>query len=230
MILLEDTQDTKHIAVVTKGVEKLPLCSAIYTHYLRLHKKVSLVCYDKLDTKYSFLPWFDKVKEKIPSSVDLVVKVDFGVVELYDFFTRHNLGINKKMATAIYAALLIEYNNFTSKQTNGMVFAIAGEMMALGCDFENCSYFLNKRVALCKLRLKSLMLGNMYLQNGAKDACFCISDDMLKSSGADLDDAFDILKEAIGLDYVERILLFKSDEDNKILKLIDKENNFEKKQ
>jgi len=224
LIPLKQIQSAKHIAVVVSSDELLPSGSVLYTYLLRLHKKVSFVYQtDILDGRFSCLPWFDKLRDTSVPSADLTIELDESFFTLYEFFKSNDIAINKKMATALYASLLVKHDGFVGGDADGMVFAKASELMACGADYKLCNEFIIKRVTLARLRLKSLMLKNMVLKNGAKDAIFYLSDDDLKRSGATLRDAKEIIKEALCLEYVTKVILMKSDEDNKILKLIDKE-------
>jgi phosphoesterase RecJ-like protein len=224
LIPLKQIQSAKHIAVVVSSDELLPSGSALYTYLLRLHKKVSFVYQTNvLDNRFSFLPWFDKVRNSVASSVDLVVELDHKAFRLYDFFKTNKIKINKKMATALYASLLVEYDGFVSNDVNGMVFAKASELIVSGAEYRICNEFILKRTTLARLRLKSLMLKNMFLKNDAKEAVFYVCDADLKSTGATIKDATVIMKEALGLEYINSVSLVKSDQNNKILKLISKE-------
>lgn len=216
MIHLKDIEDAKFIAIVVKSVDLLPVGSALYTHIIRLHKKVSFVCLDEVDKKFSFLPWYDKLRDTTPVSADLVVTLQVDDFNLYEMFKTHNIKINQKMATALYASLLVEYDGFISGDVDGTVFANASELMACGAEYKVCNEFIVKRVTLARLRLKSLMLKNMLLVDDAKEAVFYLFDDDLKSSGATLKDVYLIMKEALGLEYVEKISLIKNNKSKEI--------------
>ncbi|MEA3331871.1 MAG: phosphoesterase [Campylobacterota bacterium] len=222
--IFEKISSAKYVVIVVKEESLLPSASALYSHILRLHKKVSLVCEKNIvDKKFSFLPWFEKIRETLPSSADLVIELDTRAYQLYSFFKSNNIKPNQKMATALYASMLVEYDGFVGGDADGMVFATASELMACGADYKLCNKFIIKRTTLATFRLKSLMLKNMLLQENATKAVFSICDDDLKSTGTTLKDAKSIIKEVLGLEYVEVVVLIKSDENDKILKIIDKE-------
>ena len=221
MIPLEDTQDAGHVAIVVKSSEFMPCASALYSYMLWLHKKVSWVCVDmEMDGRFSFLPWFDKIKSSLPPSADLILEPDGGLFCLYDFFKKNGVKINKKISTALYASLLVRYDGFYSKELDGDVFTKAGELVALGADYRTCSEFLIYRTTLARLRLKSLMLGKMVLRNNAREMVFNLNEDDLGCSGATLSDAKIIIKDALGLEYVHKVTLV---QNGKILKSIGKE-------
>lgn len=222
--IFEKISSAKYVVIVVEKEDLLPSASALYSHILRLHKKVSLVCEKNIvDKKFSFLPWFEKIRETIPSSADLVIELDDRAYQLYDFFKSNSIKPNQKMATALYASILVEYDGLIGSDADGMVFAVVSELMACGADYKLCNKFIIKRTTLAVLRLKSLMLKSMLLEEGATRAVFSICDDDLKSTGATLKDAKAIIEEALGLEYVEAVTLLKSDENDKVLKLINKE-------
>ncbi len=70
----------KHIVVIAHinpDADSLSSASAMYTHLLRLHKKVSFFCVSKnIHNKLSFLPWFEKIRNTFPSSADLAISLD----------------------------------------------------------------------------------------------------------------------------------------------------------
>jgi len=77
----------KHIVVIAHmnpDADSLGSASAIYTHLLRLHKKVSFFCATKnIDQKLSFIPWFDKIRDSFPSSADLAISLDCGDIRRF---------------------------------------------------------------------------------------------------------------------------------------------------
>jgi phosphoesterase RecJ-like protein len=221
VISLEAIENAKHIVILTSS-DLFADASALYTHILRLHKKVSIVCESQtVDNGLSFLPWFDKIRNIVPSSADLVIDLDLETESLYNLFKSNDITINTKMATALYAGLLQRFNGFTSSDVNGTIFADVSELIKQGADYKLCNKSIMNRVSLSTLRLKAIMLKNMILTDTSKTAQFVISDDDLKSSGADIGEAYEIIKEALGLPYVERTILINS--DNEVLKLIMKE-------
>nr|WP_321268265.1 phosphoesterase [uncultured Sulfurimonas sp.] len=216
--ILVEIDNSKHVMIVADA-KMLPNASALYSCVLQRHKKVSLVCCDeKINEKYSFLPWFDKIRShKMPSS-DFILEVNFTSLDVYKFLKKNNIKINNKIATALYAGLLQESENFSKNLFDGIIFAVAKELIECGADYQKCYYFMIKRTTLAVLRLKSMMLKNMTLHNSAKAAVFFISLDEIKSSGAKVEDCYEVMKEALNLPYVELSVLL--DNDNNVLKLI----------
>ncbi len=220
---LQEIDAAKHVMIVTNA-KNLAGASALYTHILRLHKKVSLVCQtENISQNLSFLPWFDKIKSEKIASADFIIEFDFSSIELYDYFKSNAIKINSKMATALYGGLLQESDGFLNSRVSGMIFAMSKELIDCGADYKICNEFIMKRTTLAALRVKAEMLKNMTLQNSAKAALFCICDDDIKSTGATLQDCEDALKEALKLPSVELAVLLNADKEYKLLKLIYKE-------
>lgn len=83
--ILQRIEQASHIVVISHvnpDADSLGSASALYTHLLRLHKKVSFFCATKnLSSKFACIPWFDKIKESFPSSADLAIALDCGTKE-----------------------------------------------------------------------------------------------------------------------------------------------------
>ncbi|EQB35578.1 hypothetical protein M947_09865 [Sulfurimonas hongkongensis] len=211
--ILEKIEEAKSVMIVTDA-KHLALSSALYTLVLIKHKKITLVCEDEnLDQRFSFLPWFDKIKTKKILSADLVIEIDFSSLDFFTQLKKKSLKINKKMATALYGGLLQESDGFLNPDANGMIFAAAKELIDLKAEYELCTKGLLQTKSLALLRLKSLMFKSMILQNNAKEAIFRICEDDLKSSGASIRDCDEILKEALHLPYVEIVALKNSKDE-----------------
>ena len=216
MISLEAIENAKHIVILTSS-DSFADASALYTYILRLHKKVSIVSEsENVDNGLSFLPWFEKIRNIVPSSADLVIDLKLETESLYNLFKLNAVSLNEKMAIALYAGLLQRFDGFLSSDMNGTIFADVSELIKQGADYKLCNQSIMKRVSLSTLRLKAIMLSNMILIKNSKEALFIVSEDDLKSSGATLSEAYEIMDEALSLPYVESVML--KDSDNKILK------------
>jgi phosphoesterase RecJ-like protein len=225
--IFRNIEDAKHIELITKP-EFLAVSSALYTHILRLHKKVSLVCTSSnIDKKYAFLPWFEKIKRSDTPSADVRIACNFSVKSLYEAFVTENIKPNQKMATALYAALIDETQGFT-QGVDGTIFAMAQVLIECGAEHKLCVRFMRTNASLAFLRLKALMLKKLLLQNDAKAALFCVSESEINATGANLENAYIIMQEAFALQYVEMAILLQSDAEYEIKKVIYKESSFEK--
>lgn len=221
MISLEAINKAKHITILTSS-KSFADASALYTHVLRLHKKVSMVSESQdINRELSFLPWFDKVRLVVPSSADLVIDLNLEIASLYNLFKLNDISINEKMATALYAGLLQRFGGFLNSEVNGTVFADVSELIRQGADYKLCNKSLMNRASLSTLRLKAIMLKKMLLINDSKASLFYVNNDDLKVSGAELSAAYEIIKEGLTLPYVEMAILL--DSQNRVLKLITEE-------
>ena len=67
------------IAHVNPDADSMGSALAMYTHVLRLHKKVSLYCKtQKMNPSLKFLPFFEKVRSTVPNGYDLALSFDCG--------------------------------------------------------------------------------------------------------------------------------------------------------
>ncbi len=67
------------IAHINPDADSLGSASAMYTHLLRLEKKVTLFCVtERINPRLSFLPWFDKIRHQLPAKADLAISFDCG--------------------------------------------------------------------------------------------------------------------------------------------------------
>lgn len=217
---LEIIEKSKHILLQTDN-DSFANASALYTYLLTLHKKVSIYSVDEVEQKFAFLPWYDKLKSLAPSSADGVLEINAETLEYYTFFKDHKIKINLKMATALYSALLVRYDNFTSLESDGMVFATAKELIELGAEFKTAQKYIVKSDPLSLFRIKAILYQNMLLVKNATELELFVSDADLKSSGASMREVHKVLKEASSLVHIEKIVLKKSDENMKILEEIE---------
>lgn len=83
--LVKALDNAKHILIIahlSPDADSMGSALAMYTHVLRLHKKVSLFCKtEKMNPALQFLPFFDKVKLTIPKDYDLAMSFDCGAIE-----------------------------------------------------------------------------------------------------------------------------------------------------
>ncbi|MFK5937855.1 MAG: phosphoesterase [Sulfurimonas sp.] len=220
MISLKEIEQAKSINILTDN-KSFANSSALYTHILRLHKKVSLVSLnDTLQVNLSCIPWFDKVRLTAGSSADLTIDLRLERGSLYELFKKENITINKKMATALYSDYLQRYNGFVSDDIDGIDFASISELIALGAEYRLCNNMIMKSLPLSLIRLKSILFKKMFLKENAKLAIFELSLNDLKSSGASLEDAQVVMHEALNITHVEKVVLLDADNENQLLKLI----------
>ena len=239
--IMQRIDNANHIVLIVEqnpGADALGAASAMYTHLLRLHKKVSLYCATQgIHSSLSFLPWFEKIRNSFPSSADfaiflgresdfgLEINIEYSVInsdlmsmsqKLYNFFSKKEINLNKKMATALYAGLLEDTNGFLSDTLDGTIFAASKVLIESGADFQACNRYIMQYQSLASLKLKALMLSNMRLIQDAEVAVFLVSNEDMKKTGAMNEDCKKVLAEALFLPTVEVSLLVKENEDGSI--------------
>jgi len=219
LIDLTKIDSFSHIVLVCDD-DSFANASAIYSYILTKHKKVSIVCEDGISKKYAFLPWFDKLRKNFPASADCTIVMDDDVLSLYDFFQKNGVKINKKMATALYGALLQRYDYFRSSKCSGIVFATASQLIELKAEFQECMQYLQYNKPLAYFRLESILYKNMLLIQNATVVVVPIFEEDLKESGASIEDAYLIMNDILGMAHVQEVRLVHKDKKSEILKSI----------
>jgi hypothetical protein len=201
--------DAKHIVISLPSqasIEAVAAANALYSYVLTLHKKVSLHSDEiSFSKNLTFLPWMQKIKSSYPTSADLEISVDKSE-NIVGFFKTNNIKLNKKMATSLYAALVAKTESF-SKSVDGMVFAWAKELVEAGADAVGCNKYILSYNSLATLRLKAIMLKKLMLTEEANVAFINLTDEDLRSSGTTISDAKIIVKDALSLPTVNRVIV-----------------------
>lgn len=83
--LVQALDDAKHILIIAHinpDADSMGSALAMYTHVLRLHKKVTIYCKtEKMNPALNFLPFIEKVKHNLPSNYDLAMSFDCGAIK-----------------------------------------------------------------------------------------------------------------------------------------------------
>ena len=218
MIAQDEIKKAKHIVIEYNSIY-FAQASALYSYILTLHKKVSLFSEDESFCRYAFLPWYEKSRSKEPSSADLKISANIEIFELYSFFKKRDIHINKKMATALYAGFLERYENFLSRECDGTIFAAVSELIAKGAECRLCIDELIQKVPLRIFRLKSIVYRQLLLKKNAELVYVSLDEQDFITTGAKWNDLNLISKELLNLANVKEVLIIKSDEVNKIINL-----------
>jgi len=219
LIPYDDFLNAKHITLLVTN-DSVAVGSALYSYILTLHKKVTFVQEGSIDFSWRFVPWYKELKKHTPVSSDCIYKVDAKVDLVYRFFQTHHITINKKMATALYSALLKEYNFFNTPHLNGMVFAMASELIAYGAEYEKARLYLQNSQPLSLVRLHTMLVQTMVLQENGTVAVLFFNDALLQASGAVFEDALRVMKEVLRVVHVQRVELRDTDTNNTIIQTI----------
>jgi phosphoesterase RecJ-like protein len=218
LIKKKQIEESKHI-LINSDKDSFAQASILYSYMLSLHKKVSLFSKEK-DERFSFLAWFDKIRSNKPTSVDLEIDSSIEIMELYLFIKESNVKINKKMATAFYAGFLNRYNNFLGKDCDGTVFAVLTQLVELGAEQSLCVMEMTQKVPLSIFRLKSLVYERFLLKENATVVSLSLKDEDFLKTGTVWEDLFIIADELLQLAHVQEVVITKSDEKDKILKIV----------
>jgi len=208
--ILEKINNYKYIVIVIKDssfIGHLASANALYTYFLQLHKKVSLYSeFNEYALNLQFLPWIGKLKTSYPASAD--VKIDaISSIDLWDYFQKNEIKLNAKMTTSLYAGLLYETDGFKKNISDAKVFLMAQNLLESGADVELCTKNILEFQSLCSLRLKGILLTKMVLKENAILAEFDLNDEDLKMSGARVEDASIVIKEALSLATVKKVII-----------------------
>ena len=203
MIPIAQIEKSHHI-LIKSSKETLPWASVLYSYCLTQHKKVSWVS-ESVDRRLLFLPWYDAIRTEDKKSADLVLDAKVNIFELYIFLTTNEIKINKKMATALYAGFLIQYENFTTTTCDGTVFAAVSELMTLGAEHQLCIEQMFQIRGLHIVRLKALLYKKVYLIENARVACVDFSDEELLATGASLEDVDNVAKDLLSIAHVQEV-------------------------
>ncbi len=243
------------IAHINPDADSLGSASAMYTHLMRLEKKVTLFCLTEgINPHLAFLPWFDKIRHQFPKNADLAISFDCGAYKrlgvevpcalinidhhqsneaygtinvidtsaisttqvLFDAFNRHDIKINPKMATALYAGLLDDSHGFLSPKTDTRSFEMAAALTAAKAAISTCAQELFHKNSLAALRLKGLMFEKMYLLFDARVVVHLVTREMMAMSGGREVDCEAALEESLGLPPVELAMMLRENRDGSV--------------
>jgi len=121
---------------------------------------------------------------------------------LFDFFeafyAQSDLKMNAKMATALYAGLIDDTQNFL-RASDAQTFEMARKLLEAKADKALCDRELFQKESLAALRLKGLMFEKMQLIFEARVAFHLVDRAMIEASGAKQLDSEAALEESLFL-------------------------------
>ena len=223
--MIPDLENSKHILLRCSS-NSFAVASILYTYLLTQHKKVSMC--GEAAQHFAFLPWYEMLRREESSSADTFIECDtIDVAKLYRYFKEKAVKINKKMATSFYAAYLHRYRYCLSIECDGMVFAELSEIIGLGAQYKEVRQRLLCEQPLSLFRLRSYLYRDVVLEENAECAVVSVSDAILAKTGSSLQDVEEILTEFLLIAHVKKVILQKSDDNNRIIKVL-KDNESEK--
>ncbi len=256
--LVKALDDAKHILIIAHvdpDADSMGSALAMYTHLLRLHKKVTLFCKTlKMDPSLKFLPFFEKVRSSIPKDYDLAMSFDcgtykrlgidvngvlvnvdhhisnekYGTINLidttaistsqvvYDFFKSNDIKLNAKMATALYAGLADDSQNFTTDKTDDRAFMMAADLIKSGADNALCTKMLFKERSLASMRMKAMMLSAAQLFCSGQVVSTLVQRSFFEQTGAYEVDCEEALHETLDLVNVQVALMLRYTKEGRI--------------
>ncbi|MEE8588728.1 MAG: DHH family phosphoesterase [Sulfurimonadaceae bacterium] len=252
---IENAQHIVLIAHINPDADSFGSASAMYTHLMRLEKKVTLFCVtERINPRLSFLPWFDKMRHQFPKSAELAISFDCGAYKrlgvevpcelinidhhksneayatinvidttaisttqvLFDAFNKHDIKINPKMATALYAGLLDDSHGFLAPKTDARSFEMAAALTEAKAEISACAQALFHHNSLAALRLKGMMFEKMYLLFDARVVIHLVTKEMMAITGGREVDCEAALEESMGLPHVELALMLRENRNGSI--------------
>jgi len=204
---LNTIENYRHILLQTDS-RTFANASALYSYFLQLHKKVSLYTTEPLAKNLSYLAWYEKCRETPNTSAEVVIEVSEDVEVLYSFFKKQETKINVKMATALYSGLYISSEAFQSEECNGTTFALASELIASGAEYLKVREAILFRDSLALVRLKAKLFDGLLLTENARHAKLFLEEKDLLRTGANYEDAFIVMKEALKIVHVQEVTLY----------------------
>lgn len=217
---LETIYSSKHLLLLTNNAS-FANANALYSYLLTLHKKVSLLSSEPIEKRFGSLPWYESVIYTKSANAATVIEVSEDTLIYIRFFEANAIKINKKMATSLYVGLWLRYKNFQTSTVDGMVFAEASKLIALGAEHQTQQLRLSKRYSLAHLRLKARLYESFELGCEASEVRLFVSDADLLATGASLHEAMEIMEEFLDFIHAQRVILFKKDESMRVIKIIE---------
>ena len=135
---------------------------------------------------------------------------------LFDTFVEHEIKINPKMATALYAGLLDDSHGFLAPKTDARSFKMAARLSELKADISHCATSLFHENSLAALRLKGVMFEKMSLLSEARIVTHLVTREIMDHCGAREVDCEAALEESMGLPHVQLALMLRENRDGKI--------------
>ncbi len=135
---------------------------------------------------------------------------------LYDFFKSNDIKLNAKMATALYAGLADDSQNFTTDKTDERTFMMAADLLKSGADNALCTKMLFKERSLASMRMKAMMLSTAQLFCSGRVVSTLVQRSFFEQTGAYEVDCEEALHETLDLVNVEVALMLRYTKDGRV--------------
>ncbi|MGN0709473.1 MAG: bifunctional oligoribonuclease/PAP phosphatase NrnA [Anaerovoracaceae bacterium] len=124
--------------------------------------------------------------------------------------------LDKEEAESLFAAITTDTGNFQYSNTTKKTHLITAELYDHGIDSSKVSNQIYETVPLRKMRLKSAAMSRMEITADGRVAMTAVTQDMLKETGAVLNDSEGIVSELRQIDGVEISALIKESDDGRV--------------
>lgn len=135
---------------------------------------------------------------------------------IYDLICAMGAKVDKKIAEALFAAITTDCGNFQYSNTTRRTFEIACELMDTGFNLVEVSNAIYQNNPPQRIKLEAEIMGTMELCGDGKVAIAYVTQEMLRKTGARLEDTDGIINVLRGIAGVEVAALFKENEERKI--------------
>jgi len=143
---------------------------------------------------------------------------------VYDLLVQYDFKLNEKMATALYAGLLVASRGFQTENVQEQTFKFAAVLCAANAQSMRCSAELFQRRTLAALRLKGSMFQMLQLFVQGQLAVLQADRNLLLQTGATLEECMAVFEEVTGLPTVKTTLMLYEKRTGEVSVFIRREN------
>ena len=135
---------------------------------------------------------------------------------VYEFIKQMGVDIDKNIATCLYTAISTDTGSFIYSNTTYMTHLIIAELLKTGIDINNININLYQKRSMERTRLFINVLNDMEIYLDGKIGIVTVTQDILKSNNAKMEDTEGIISFVRGIDSVEVACLLKEVDKNEI--------------
>lgn len=135
---------------------------------------------------------------------------------IYDLIIAMGCKPDKEIAEALLAAISTDTGNFQYSNTTKKTHMIAAELYEAGADHYKVNVALYETVSIAKIKLEAMALASLELIADGKAVIAQVTGDMLKKSGAKMEDSEGIVEILRSIAGVEVAVLLKESETERI--------------
>lgn len=151
---------------------------------------------------------------------------DFGVIEpssaataelVYLIIAEMNVAVTLEIAKCIYAAINTDTGSFQHSNTTRRTHQIVTELYSIkGFNASEITDLLYKRQSIPSMRLEGCIIEGMKTYNDGALAIGCVTQEMLKATGATMSDSEGVVQKILGIEGAEVACLLKEDAPERI--------------